>query len=73
MAANENRTYLGTVIFDGHHATFTPDRQTPTINFRPGLRGNIAMIRLMRALNRRLESAVARHSQPIPQINIPRS
>ena len=73
IVANENRTYLGSVVFDGDRADFTIERQLPTINLRTGLQGNLALLKLNRGLKARLGSEAARRGQPVPTVRLPDS
>ena len=71
ILANENRTYVGSVVFRGDRADFTIERQLPTINLRKGLRGNLELLKLNRRLKARLKSEAARRGQPLPTVNLP--
>lgn len=71
MAANENRTYLGSVTFADNGAEFAVEYELPTVSFRPGLRGNLALIALMRKMRARLEDEATRRGQPVPEIRLP--
>lgn len=71
MVSNENRTYLGSVAFGDGPAEFVVERELPAVNFRSGLRGNLALIALMRKMRARLEDEATRRGQSVPEIRVP--
>ena len=70
MASNENMSFIGAVSGDKGKALFKVERQLTSASFKPGLKGMILLVRVIRNGGKRLEAEASRRNQPVPVVRL---